>query len=457
MSMKKRNKKAKRRILKRVFQRKCYNRTRKRLLRRIYNGAIIPKKIRTKYNVKIYPHEFERRRNDSYVPGNLKIDIPSIFCLIKDPEGTSAFLVKLKKSLNTRLAFNLNISHEITEEIGLAASFLFDKMIKDYRAKWYRRGIKIGLFGTISKKSKQVNNFILSYGLLKTLGISIHDIRSIGDWQIDEDYENKYFTIKIDGSKRQSFKKSEASTDLVSYFNKCFNSNDLQIAETARQSLVETFGEIIGNAEEHCGNINGTWHSLGCYDKEQHLCKFAIINFGKTVYENLSDENSTAFEVVDKIRKVINSNRRWLDGMKQRISANHDEPIWNVMALQDGISSKRTEHGKGRTRGQGIMDVLTFIDEVKSNDEGANLCFVSGRSAIIIDYEYPINNKEIKDSGERRKIMAFNKKGDLHEPPDPRKVIFLKDRIEGTIFSGQFKIDGKYLKEKMENKNGKGN
>jgi hypothetical protein len=382
----------------------------------------------------------------------LQIAVPKIFCFKKDPHGASDFFIDLKNGLSRKKPFNLNISHENTEEIGLSASYLFDKLVKDYRAKWRRLGVEIGLSGRISIRSKQVNNFLLSFGLLKELNISaIHFTTG----QVDFDYKDKYLTFKCQGSKKQNFKKSEASTGLVNYFNGCFNYNGLQITEEGRSTLVDTFGEIIGNAEEHCGNEDGNWFALGCYDKDTHVCGFAIINFGKTIYENLSDETSTASEVIGKIRDVIESNKPFFDKIKQVVNTDHDEPIWNVMALQDGISSKRTTSGKGRTRGQGFMDVLSFIDNVKAEDNGATLCLVSGKSAIIVDYQYPILNKKIANKDESRRILAFNKTGDLHRPPDLQKVIFLKNHIEGTVFSGSFRIDEKYLKSRLENKNDK--
>jgi hypothetical protein len=445
-------KKSKYHFNKRKKSKRFYHTIRKRLISKILRKGKVPKWKRIKYNVNINKKEIIRRKFELYIPETIYIVVPKIFCFKKDPIGTSEFIVDLNKKLKTRNPYNLNISHENTEEIGLSASYLFDKKIKEYRLAWRYQGVEIGLSGKISKKSEKVNNFLLSFGLLNALNISPDKINRSFESKIDNDYKIKYLTIKKEGSKKQPFKKSEASTGLVDYFNQCFNYNGLQITDSAKRSLVETFGEIIGNAEEHCEIENGKWYALGCYDKDEHVCEFTIANIGKTVYENLSNNNSTASEVITRICEVINSNRTYLDQAKQIFQADHDEPIWNVMALQDGISSKRTDHGKGRTRGQGIMDVLSFIDDVKSEKDGATLCFISGRSAIIIDYLYPIIEKEIiyKEEGRKefRRLIAFNKEGNLHKQPDSKKVIFLKDKIDGTIFSGKFKIDEKYLQEK---------
>jgi hypothetical protein len=236
---------------------------------------------------------------------------------------------------------------------------------------------------------------------------------------------------------------------LVEYFNSCFKHNHLQIKEEARLELVNKFGEIIGNAEEHAGNDGGGWVALGCYDKEERECSFAIVNFGRSIYESLSNANSTAADVIENIADVINSNKRIWEKTVGMFDKNQEEPLWNVMALQDGISSKRTISGKGSTRGKGIMDVLTFIDAVKSED-GAKVGIVSGHSSITMDYTYPIVQKEIGVNKEKRRIISFNKEKDLKMPPDKEKVFAIKKKFEGTVFGGRFKINEKYLTIKME-------
>lgn len=379
--------------------------------------------------------------------------IPIKFSYIEDPVGTSKFINDLETKLSAKDPFHLCILHVSTTKIDLAASFLFDRIIRNYKIRWQKVGVKIALSGRISMVEKKVNNFLLSFGMLKELGIKRG---SFSEDTVDYDYNEKYLTLKIEGSKRTPMKKAEASTQLVEYFNACFEYNRLEITETARSNLVERFGEIMGNAEEHCGDDEGKWYALGCYDKDDHLCTFAIINDGKTIYESLSDKDSTAEEALTMANKLIDKNRGYFDkafGSAQK----YREPIWNMMALQDGISSKRTLSGTGSTRGQGIMDVLSFIGAVKAEGDGATVCIISGGSAIIVDYKYPILRKEVGGNKEIRRMMTFNEEGDIHNPPDKEKVLFLDSSFKGTIFAGSFRIDGKYLVQKLENGNAKRN
>jgi hypothetical protein len=427
---------------------------RKKLRKKYYNDGKVQKATRIKYKLHFRSNEKIRRYyNKKSVLKKMEINIPTIFCFDKDPITTSSFYNNLCNAILKSKPANLWISHENTEYIGLSASFLFDQLIKDYVRKWKRIGINVGISGCVSKLSVQVNNFLLSFGLLQELGVNASDVKNA---KIDNDYKSKYVTLKRTGTKNKSYQKGESCVSLVNYFDSCFNHNGLQITSEGKEKLIDMFGEIIGNAEEHCDNSYGKWYALGCYNKEEHTCGFSIINFGKTVFENLSHRSSTANDVLDRIERVINSNKKLLIQMTE-LGRDHNEPIWNVMAIQDGISSKRTITGRGRTRGQGIMDVITFVDSVKAENDGASLCFVSGRSAILIDFEYPIISREVGNPPEIRRFMIFNKSGNLHNPPDTKKVIFLKDYFPGTMFSGRFRIDEKYLKNKLEINNGQKN
>jgi hypothetical protein len=330
----------------------------------------------------------------------------------------------------------------------LAESFLFDRIVGQHKVKWQERNVVISFSGKISRDSKAVNNFLLSFGWLKELGIK----PNFGPAFIDKDYSEKYVTYKMVGSRLRNADKSRGSIDLIDYFDKCLQHNGFQIKETAKSSLVDGVGEIIGNAEEHSGTPDGEWHISGCYNKDTHSCDFAIVNFGRTIYQNLSDNKSTAAEVIKHVEEVILSHRSAYSGLKQFITENvfdalnQEEPIWNVMALQDGISSQRTLSGTGNTRGQGIMDFLAFISGIKAPGS-AEIFLHSGHSLIKIDYAYPIKKKLIGPNKEPRRRMVFNEKEDLLRPSDPEKVIYLKNEFKGTIFAGSFKIDRQHLIE----------
>lgn len=70
---------------------------------------------------------------------------------------------------------------------------------------------------------------------------------------------------------------------------------------------------------------------------------------------------------------------------------------------------------------------------------------ISGSSKIVIDYLYPIELVPIGEEKEMRRQIAFNRQKNLHYPPDTEKVISMPDFFKGTMISGKFKIDDKFL------------
>ena len=162
----------KKQILNNVYYKRYFRRMRSKLKKNISNGSHVSRRIRKKYNLKHISHISTRRNYRKKILATIDIIIPEIFCFIEDPKGTSKFFNNLRNILDTNEPYNLSISHEKTTSIGLSASFIFDTMIKEYIGHWNKSGIKIHLSGKISLKSKEVNNFLLSYGILKELGIS---------------------------------------------------------------------------------------------------------------------------------------------------------------------------------------------------------------------------------------------------------------------------------------------
>lgn len=372
-------------ILKNIRKRRFYHNMRVKLKAKLCRGGKVNKVILKKYKLKNC-NKFETigtlyKQN---IP-IFEINIPEIFSFIEAPKETQSFFRKLKGKLNHKYPYSLQIIHSRCKTIDLAASFIFDKIIKEEISYWQKYRVKIELSGLISEVSKKVNNFLLSFGLLSKLGLLNHNF---GEKEIDFDYNHKYYHVSFKGSKLQGYKKSLASVSLVDYFDNCFKHNHLEIVKDTKLDLMNKIGEIIGNAEEHSGGKNGEWYALGCYDKDAKECSFAIINFGKSIYETLSDKNSTAADVIEKITEVIDSNRKIHEKIGLSFDKYQEEPLWTVMALQDGISSKRTSTGQGRTHGHGIMDVLTFIGAVKDDANGAKVCICSGHSSVLIDYAY---------------------------------------------------------------------
>ena len=337
-----------------VEYKRYFRRMRSKLKLKILRGGKIPKRKLRKYNLE--KTTFKKQLKFRAVKKWTMITVPKVFCFIYDHDTTFLFLDEVSKLLNLKKPKNLRFDHTKTELIGLSASFLFDSMIDKYKLKWKEKGYKIEMKGFMTSRNREVNNFILSFGLL-----SDHTIDGpIPENAIDIDYKTKYLTFKYSGNSQTGYMKSNGATGLAKYFRQCFEHNNYVLDSVAEATLIDAFGEIIGNAEEHSRKDgNGVfWQVLGCYNKSSSYCKFSIINYGYTIYQSLSDPQSTSAEVIKKVTEIVESNRSISEKIQDWFSKEDEEPVWNVMAIQDGISSKRTQQGPASTRGQGLMDVI---------------------------------------------------------------------------------------------------
>ena len=431
-------------IQKNIEHKRFFLRLRSKIKKKLRRGGKITKSMLKKYHLRKKAPLY-RKMGISHKRKQFTINVPKKFDLSTDPDTVLNFLDDLEKRLNNDTAYDLYIDHSETESINLDASYLFDKIIKNYSKYWNRLHIKIRISGTASKNT-DVNNFLLSFGLLHELNIKKHKLFPN---LADRDYTSKYITFKRDGTSLKAYSAGNASTELVKYFDNCFNENELKIKDDAKGNLADCFGEIIKNAEEHSGKSTTEWIVLGCYTKSTHSCSFSIINYGNSFYQSLAKNESTAKTVLEEISKVIyNHNKIITKLLLDKVL--YEQAIWTYMAIQDGISSKRSESGKASTRGQGIIDVLEFIDQIRNKkSKNTHLNIISGNTFLNIDYEYPLMSRKRGKNQETRRFMYLNKKGNFSNPPDLKKIILMKSFFPGVIFSGHFIIDQGYLSKRI--------
>jgi len=436
--------KNKKKILARMEYKRFFQKLRSKYKKKLMNGGKIVKKMVRKLHFKKKATIYKKMKVP-HIRKRLTIKVPKIFDLSTEPDSVLQFLNELSKNLHKDIAYDLYIDHSETEAISLDASYLFDSLIKNYSKYWQKLHIKIHMSGTASN-NVDVNNFLLSFGLLNELNITKHKL--FPDLA-DRDYIDKYITFKKDGASLKSYLAGNTSTELVNYFDKCFNENGLRIKDNAKSDLMDCFGEIIKNAEEHSGKETTEWIVRGCYTKSTHSCSFSIINYGNSFYQSLTENSSTAKTVLEEISKVIYSHTRFITKLSLNMEL-YQQAIYTYMAIQDGISSKRSEYGKASTRGQGIIDVVQFIDQIRNKKNSITyLNIISGNTFLNIDYKYPLVVEKKGKNQEIRRLMYLNEKSNFSDPPDIKKLKTMKNYFPGVIFSGYFTIDQDYLLEQV--------
>jgi hypothetical protein len=421
---------------------------RSKCIKKLRNNGQIEKSRAKKYKINNRESQYQTM-GSARNHGTLEIKVLENFDMSQNAENIIKYLDDLKNKLNRQKVYDLHIDHSNTKYISLDASYLFDSMIRNYINYWKRLHINIIASGVVSN-SKEVNNFLLSFGLLSEL--ENVNTSKLFPLKADSDFGKKYIILKREGTSRKEYLAGNASTDMVDFFNKCFNNNGFKINDSAKSNLVDCFGEIIRNAEEHSGKNETKWIILGCYDKSRHSCSFSVINEGLTYYETLSQNTSTAKDALTDVEQLIYTHTSLFEKMKMILDKKlYTELIWTYMALQDGISSKRNLVGQGSTRGQGIMDVIEFIDHIRNKKEHETyIDIISGTSIIHIDYSYPLETKLVGIKQEKRRVMVLNNEKDFHMPPDLNKIKYMVNKYHGSIFSGNFVIDRNFLTSNMK-------
>ncbi len=346
------------------------------------------------------------------------------------------FLAELDKSLRSNPNRNLHICHRDTKKIGLSASHMFDEVVLAAVLSWKRRRLPFVVGGTISN-TKAVNNFLLAFGWFKLIGLSATSLANV-----DQDYAHRFVSFTRRGSSLDLDDKGRAACELVTYFNTCLNYTGRSLTDIGMARLIDAISELICNAEQHAGVYPANWVALGCFNKELNECRFSILNEGQTISQSLWSDTSEARSALISIIETDSPSlldRFWNWLKTGRHESYFNDATWTVFALQEGVSSKRTQEGLSATRGKGFMDVLSFISEVSDDTSGRLVSILSGSAQVRIDYDYPIMWVDLPKGPSVRKIV-FNTEGDLLKPQDCEKVKVLSVSHQGTIISGEFRL-----------------
>jgi hypothetical protein len=416
----------------------------------LYRGGRISRQARVKYNLVghvSYPRpptsgknrrkELEKYWFDREVPKRF-IPVPEHFCLKTNPKESLTFLGAFSRLLLEEKCRNIHVSHKNTKTLGLEASYLFDIEIKKAEKFQKSLGRKFNLSGEISDE-KSVNNALLAFGLLRSINVSTQGLRAD---RFDADYADKYLVLFKFGSKKNPSANGSASQGLTEYFDRCLKLNGRQLTATGRSNFVDAISEIVDNAEEH-SKSDVPWLVLGRYEKETQNCSFTIVSVGQTIFESLSAPESTAKDVLEKIQDIVNSHRPNWEKIKALggICDQTEENIWNVMAIQQGISSKKTETGDDIVRGEGLMEFMENINLISDDAAPRKIAIISGGSCIHHDFSYPIRQVPVRNSTKVAKQLTFND-SNLRNPPNSRYVFALETTFQGVIISGSFKVKG---------------
>jgi hypothetical protein len=382
------------------------------------------------------------------------IKVPEIFSFARNWEATLNVIYSVVGMSKLRDRLRLIFDHRDCLEISLGASALLDIVTIELRREWLASGESFSLAGKFPRHRK-VADHLRCTGLTKSLKVR-------GAEPPPEIAARYLMTGLIDGHASTSRALSGSSdqekkaTDIAKHLDQCFRKGaGYKLTRKGLREIVRWAGELIANAEEHSGR--NEWYAIsymtevdesasgGCAPAPEEVkvycCQLAIVGFGRSVFESLSDPNTpeATREQIENLATDL-SKRRIL-GPSRGFSK---EDLTTLYALQDGVSRFNDRPGKDiESRGSGtitMIDAFQTLGDSKDPNLNPEMVLLSGRTRIHFDKEY-----RLAQDPNGRWIIAFNADNDLQKRPDPKHVHSMQGFFPGTLLSFRFFIDKRHI------------
>ena len=295
-------------------------------------------------------------------------------------------------------------------------------------------------FGGQFPESSEQREIVIATGMPRNLGISLPEPPGFLRFALHKGRRSNRERATI------SSEREKAATNLTEYVNRCLKEVGYSLSTRGAKYLADIVGEVINNAEEHSGLAE--WWIAGYLrrrdDREYGDCHVTIFNFGHTIHESLLTLPK-ASQLRQDIEELVRIHAK--AGYFQR-SRWSEEGLWTLYALQEGVSRHNTESDRIGDRGIGTADMIDFFQRLgrtQSPDRSPKMSVVSGQTHIVFDDRYRLA-PQTTESGEKRRIIAFNDDNDFRKPPSDQHVRRLERRFPGTLISLRFYIDQEHLR-----------
>lgn len=366
--------------------------------------------------------------------------IPQRFSLISNPEESLDVIYTLIGISRKRRLREIRFDHSDCIELDMGASIILDVVALEIRDEWQRNGLHARFKGIFPKDLKTRERFICT-GLYRSLGLHIQK-------KLLENYE----IFPLFTGRRPTGDQSEGGSDqvkaaekLAEHISTCLGAADYMLSDEGKQLIAEWAGEIIDNAEDHSGQPQ--WYVMAHMDKSvegvEGECHLAILGFGKSIYESLNDP-TTPDMTKASFRSLAAKHMPFFSA-----GLRYSEPdLWTMYALQERVSRYNGRDGYV-DRGAGTVTMIEAFQgfgRSHMEEQKTLMSLISGSSRILFDGQYSLK-PVISETGEKHKVIAFNRQESLEERPDPNCVHSIRNFFPGTVINFKFFIDGVFLED----------
>jgi hypothetical protein len=359
-----------------------------------------------------------------------EIVFPERFSFIEAPDEALSVLFELVRYVVGGRTGKLNMQQRDCSLLDLCAESVASVLGLEAKK------LSVGFKGVFPKDPNQ-RDIVLTAGLPRNLRVPLPEPKGFFTFEL-------YRGRKTADSAFVSSQREVQSDKLTQYVNDCLARYGFKMGPDIAAYLSSLVGEVIGNAEDHSGR--GEWWVAAYLHQASNTdygdCHITIFNFGKTLNETLQELPANAL-LRQNIHDLVAAHARF----KFFGPSWTEENLWTLYALQEGVSRHNTQTTSLGTRGIGTVDMIEFFQALgQSAKSQPKMCIVSGHTHIAFDNRYTMK-RQVTQSGETRRIIAFNKTNDLNRPPDAGYVNELKRFFPGTLISLRFYLDKKHLEK----------
>jgi hypothetical protein len=375
-----------------------------------------------------------------------KILIPKYFDLYDNPEKSLLFISAATKLIarGKRKAYLFNYKKNKTHCLGLECLLgVALTAARHHNINFKDTMIQIN---GVYPKDEQYLEIIRDIGLVKEISNAdpgkVHDVTEASK---KTNPKQRIFSADSIGKETASAfahdTKNNTAEKFTKYINKCLNDHGLKLISDAEKHLTSCMGELLDNAERHCGlEQRPRWHLRGFVNNNvRHpTCEVAVFNFGQTIgesFDNLPEDHfSLSKQVIPYVNKHIKKKGMFKEGLT------------TVAALQGRVSCKNEKATD--SSGTGTIELLKLFQDMHDNLKkmgrdvkgGVKMTLISGNTHINFDGSYQLKQKLVNDAESDIFTYPFNNIG-LESEPDRTYLKCMKDaRFPGVMINIRFPL-----------------
>lgn len=333
--------------------------------------------------------------------------------------------------------------------IGIETQAFMDVILLEY-TKFLRkcihlsRYIKLVLtfpehFGGRNILDKNLQKLMFSVGSPANLGIREADFEDVLRLPM-----RSHCALTSKDKANSAIQKEIDTTEIVDHVLASLNKMNKTLTPIKLKDLSTVVGEILINAEEHSTLRHrfsmAYFQEYNEKGKHYGMIRFVILNIGKTIYDNFSNNTSCPLAIVEKMKTLSAQYTR-----KRLFRPNEfdEETLWTLYALQQGVTSV-----PGKRRGSGTIQFIRSFFNIKGSldsDSVSKMYILSGNTEIIFDGKYGITERI--DGNNRFQMMTFNDSGLIDDAPDSQYVKRSSFYFPGTIITANILLNDDDVQE----------